>query len=62
MTAKHQVVFVQFVDNTLFGKERIVAELGEAAQCFAKCRGELMYGVAPRYAALTQNQPGRATP
>lgn len=62
MTAKNEVVFLQYVDNTLFAKERIVADLGEAAQIFAKSWDDLMDRIASKYAALTQSQPGGATP
>jgi hypothetical protein len=62
MTAKNEVVFVQYVNNTVFANERIVADPGEAAQFFAKCWDDLMDRIASKYAALMQSQPRGATP
>ncbi len=62
MTGTNEVVFLQYVDNTLFANARIVADLGEAAQFFAMSRYDQMDRIASKYATLTQSQPGRAAP
>ncbi len=63
MTATNELVFLQSVDNTLFANERSVADLGEAAQFFAKSwddlNGTALRPSTPRSRRASQ---GGATP